>query len=152
MEELLGQARKVCQEAEAFSVSNLSTQAVFEANRLKQVQTKESTGTALRLIKDGRIGFAATNRVGGEQDLIAMALEMAPFGAEAKFEFPGAQSYPQVSVFDPAVQSVTEETMVDLGMALIERIKQADPEIVCEGEVSRRISQIEIVNSVGGRV
>lgn len=152
MGKILEQAKKSSQEAEVFSVSSRSTEAVFEANRLKQVQTKESTGSALRLIKDGRIGFAATTKVGSEGDLVEMALEMAPFGAEAKFEFPGLQSYPSVSVFDAEVEAVTEESMVELGQSLIEKIKEAEPEIVCEGSVSRLVANVVLHNSKGGNV
>ena len=88
IEELLKGAKKVAEEAEVFSVSRSETDAVFEANRLKQVVTRETSGRALRLIKGGRIGFSATNKVNGTKELVEMALEMAPFGAEAKFEFP----------------------------------------------------------------
>ena len=152
MEKLLDQARKVSQDAEVFFVSSQSTEAVFEANRLKQVQTKESAGSALRLIREGRIGFAATTKVGSESELVEMALDMAPFGAEAKFEFPGSQSYPSVAVFDSEVESVTEETMVELGQSMIDRIISAEPEIVCEGSVSRRTSNVILRNSRGGEV
>ena len=151
MEELLEQSRKTTNDAEVFAVSSRRTEAVFEANRLKQVQTKESAGTALRLIKDGRIGFAATTKPDGKQELLDMALEMAPFGAEAKFEFPGLQSYPSVSIFDPTVESVSEEAMAELGQSLIDRIKNAEPEIVCEGSLSRSTTRIEIINSHGGK-
>ena len=147
MEELLAQASKVSEDAEVFSVSSRSTEAVFEASRLKQVQTKESTGTALRLIKEGRIGFAATTKVGSENELVEMALDMAPFGAEARFEFPGSQSYPLVTVYDAEVESVSEEAMVDLGQLMIDRIKSAEPDIVCEGSVSRRTSNLMLTNS-----
>jgi len=152
LEQLLEQAKKVSQEAEVFSVSSQSTEAIFEANRLKQVQTKESTGSALRLIKEGRIGFAATTKVGSENELVEMALDMAPFGAEAKFEFPGTQKYPSVQVFDPEVDAVSEEAMVELGQSMIDRIKRAEPEIVCEGSVSRRTSNVILRNSRGGEV
>lgn len=151
MEELLDRARKACEEAEVFSASSRSAEALFETNRLKQVQSKESLGTALRVIKDGRIGFAATTKPASQADLVAMALEMAPFGAEAKFVFPGAQAFPPVEVFDERVQSVTEEAMVELGQALIDRIRAFEPDIVCEGSVSRRWFRIDIANSRGGR-
>ena len=151
MEQLLEQSKKISQEAEVFSVSTRKTEAIFETNRLKQVQTKESSGTALRLISEGRIGFAATTKVGSEAELVNMALEMVPYGAEAKFEFPGSQSYLPVSVFDPSIESVSEESMVELGQTLIDRIKQTEPEIVSEGSVSRRTMNVEIMNSRGGR-
>ena len=151
MEQLLEQSKKVSQEAEVFSVSTRKTEAIFETNRLKQVQTKESSGTALRLINEGRIGFAATTKIGSENELVNMALDMVPYGAEAKFEFPGSQSYFPVAVFDPEIESVTEQSMVELGQSLIDRIKQVEPEIVCEGAVSRRTLNVEIMNSRGGK-
>ncbi|MCP4721761.1 MAG: TldD/PmbA family protein, partial [Desulfobacteraceae bacterium] len=101
MEQLLEQSKKASQEAEVFSVSTRKTEALFETNRLKQVQTKESSGTALRLVNEGRIGFAATTKIGSEGELVNMAVDMVPYGAEARFEFPGTQSYLPVSVFDP---------------------------------------------------
>ena len=142
-------ANKSAEEVEVFSTSRKTTEAIFEANRLKLIQTKESQGTALRLIKNGRIGFSATNKPNGKQELLSMALEMAPFGAEAKFEFPGLYTYPEVAIFDPAVESISEEAMVQFGQSLIDGIRAKSPEIVCEATVSRTISSIQLRNSRG---
>ncbi|MFA4836896.1 MAG: TldD/PmbA family protein [Dehalococcoidia bacterium] len=151
MEELLARSARVSEGAEIFAVSSRATEAAFETNRLKQVRTKESSGTALRLIKGGRIGFSATNRADSKKELLNMALEMVPFGAEAKFEFPGPQSYSRISVFDSGVASVSEEAMVALGQSMIDKIVAAQPEIICEASVSRHISDIDIANSRGGK-
>lgn len=151
MEDLLIQAKKVADEAEVFSVSRSETDAVFEANRLKQVVTRETAGRALRLIKGGRIGFSASNKLDGTRELLEMALEMSPFGAEAKFQFPSRESYPEVEVYDPEVEKVTEEQMVELGQSLIDKIRAHTPEIVCQGGVSKSSVTVEILNSRGGR-
>jgi PmbA protein len=112
MEDLLEQVRKVAEGAEVFSISHIETDAVFEANRLKHVQSSETSGRALRIIKNGRIGFAASNKMDGVRELVDIALEMAPFGAEARFEFPSPGSYPEVEVYDPEIESVTEEVEI----------------------------------------
>jgi len=151
LEELLEQAKKVGEEAEVFSVSHRETDAVFEANRLKHVQAREASGRALRLIKGGRIGFSASNRANGAKELVAMALEMAPFGAEAKFQFPPLESYQRVEVYDPEMEAVTEEEMVELGQSLIDRVRGHTPELVCEASVSMGTFTVEILNSRGGR-
>ena len=151
MEELLKQAKKVAEEAEVFSVSRSETDAVFEANRLKQVVTRETSGRALRLIKGGRIGFSASNKVDGTKELVDMALEMAPFGAEAKFRFPELESYHKVEVYDSKVEKVSEEQMVELGQSLVDKIRKNTPEIVCQGGVSKNTVTVEILNSRGGR-
>ncbi|MGB2855502.1 MAG: DNA gyrase modulator, partial [Dehalococcoidia bacterium] len=147
MDELLEQARKVAEEAEVFSISHVETDAVFEANRLKQVQSRETSGKALRIIKEGRIGFSASNRANGAKELVAMALELAPFGAEAKFQFPSLETYPTVEVYDPEIEAVTEEEMVELGQSLIDKVREHTPELVCEASVSMGIISVEILNS-----
>ena len=151
MEELLKQAEKVAEEAEVFSVSRSETDAVFETNRLKQVVTRESSGRALRLIKGGRIGFSASNKVDGTKELVAMALEMAPFGAEAKFQFPPLEAYTRIEVYDSKVEAVTEEQMVEMGQSLIDKVRKHTPELVCQGGVSKNTLTVEILNSRGGR-
>ena len=115
MEELLELAKKVAEEAEVFSISRRQTDAVFEANRLKQVQTGETSGRALRLIKEGRLGLSASNRMNGTKELVEMASEVAQFGAEAKFRLPELEVYPKVEVYDGEIEAVTEEQMVELG-------------------------------------
>src|SRR4030042_836055 len=121
MEDLLKQAKMAAEEAEVFSVSRSETDAIFEANRLKQVVTRESSGRALRLIKGGRIGFSASNKVDGTKELVAMALEMAPFGAEAKFQFPALEAYTRIEVYDSKVEAVTEEQLGEVGQSLIDK-------------------------------
>ena len=151
MEQLLEQAKKVAGEAEVFSVSRSRTEALFEANRLKQVQTHETTGRALRLIKDGRIGFSASNRANGTADLVGMALEVAPFGAEARFQFPQHEELPVVEVYDPGMEAVSEEALVELGQSLIDRVRRHTPELVCEVSVSMSSFSMDIINSRGGK-
>jgi len=151
MEDLLKQAKKVAEEVEVFSVSRSETDAVFETNRLKHVVTRETSGRALRLIKGGRIGFSASNKVDGSKELVEMALEMAPFGAEAKFRFPPLEHYSGVEVYDPMIEKVTEEQMVELGQSLVDKIRRHTPEIVCQGGVSKNTVSVEIQNSRGGR-
>jgi PmbA protein len=151
MEDLLKQAKKVADEAEVFSVSRSETDAVFETNRLKHVVTRETSGRALRLIKGGRIGFSASNKVDGTKELVQMALEMAPFGAEAKFRFPSSERYSRVEVYDPGIEQVTEEQMVELGQSLIDKVRAQTTELICQGGVSKNTISVEIMNSRGGR-
>jgi len=61
LEQVLGSARRKAEQAEVFSASARATTVQFEANILKQVQSRESTSTALRIFKEGRIGFATAS-------------------------------------------------------------------------------------------
>ena len=77
MENILTQARKVADEAEVFAVSSEVTGVQFEANRLKHLQTKQSTTIALRIIKQGKIGYATTTRLDNTPELVSQ--EKKPF-------------------------------------------------------------------------
>ena len=86
--EILNCALKVAEQAEVFSVSSRETSVHFEANKLKQVQTKESSSIALRIFKDGRIGFAQASGTQDIEALVNMAVETSQFGLAANFQLP----------------------------------------------------------------
>lgn len=150
MEEILSRAKRGAEQAEVFQVSSKMTAVHFEANRLKQIQTKESTSTALRLIKRGKVGFAQSNGFIEPEALVNMAMETCQFGTAAKFDFPSPKAYPQVDIFDSQVDEVSINGMAELGEQLIAAIKQHTPDLVCEASVTKGITSVHIINSSGG--
>lgn len=150
MEAILEKARRVAEEAEVFLVSSEETPVHFEANRLKQVQSKQSTGVALRLVRGGRVGFASSNDPDDAEGLVNMAVDTAQFGSPARFQFPGPLKYPEVPVFDPATEKVTVKQMIGLGEELVAAITGHTPEILCEAYVTRGTLSLRIANSRGG--
>jgi PmbA protein len=151
MENILAQAKKVAEEAEVFMVSLEETPVRFEANRLKNIQSKQSSGVALRIVRQGRIGYAVTTDLDDSQHLVDMAVETAEFGMPVKFEFPSSTAHPDVKVFDPDT-AVSTEKMIELGEELIAIVKDHTPDIVCEVEVTRGVSSVHIINSRGGGI
>lgn len=124
----------------------------FEANQIKAVDSNEASGAALRLIKNGRVGFGSSSDLGNIDSLVASAVETSPFGAEAKFQFPGKAEFPEVPVFDPASNDVTLEEMVALGQRVVDELRAYSNDVQVEGGVSRSTSTITLINSRGGRV
>ena len=150
-EEILAEARKAAEEAELFSVTAEETQVHFETNRLKRIQTRQATSLALRVVKDGRIGFSLTTDTSRPQELIDSALETARFGMAARFVLPGPTVYALTQVHDAAVGEVPLENMVRLGQEMIEAIRAHTPEVICEAGVSWAILTVQIMNSRGGQ-
>jgi len=150
MERILERAAKAAQEAEVFTVISEETPAQFEANRLKHIQSKQSSYVALRIIKDGRIGYATATTLDDDESLVNAALETARFGTEAGFQFPPPTPYPEVAVFDPAVEAMPLENMVGLGEQLIDTVRGHTPNINCEATVSKGTVSVRLVNSRGG--
>ena len=166
--EILRSARKVAEQAEVFWVSSRETPVHFEANKLKQIQTKEDTSVTLRIFREGRIGFATANGPDGAgkkgspspnlslrgrgslRDLIDMAVETSQFGLPANFQFPSSKDYPEVRIFDPGVEEIPMEQMVQIGKELIAKVTSYAPNILCDVEVTKGTSSIYMVNSQGG--
>jgi PmbA protein len=148
--EILRSARKVAEQAEIFLVSSRAVPIQFEANELKQVQTKESSSIALRIFREGRIGFATASGGGGLEALVDMAVETSQFGGSANFQFPSPQDYSEMSIFDSKVEKIAMERMVEIGKELIAKIRDHTPDILCDVAVTKGTSSISIINSQGG--
>ncbi len=152
LEEILEKARRVAQEAEVFHLEQVDTPVRFEANQLTSIDTRELTGVALRIIKDGRVGFSATTDLSDLDALVQAAVETAPFGAEAQFQFPEVQSVPTVPVFDPAVGDLPLDRMVRIGQQTMDGIRAFSDEVLVSGSVSRSSQTVTLMNSRGGYV
>jgi PmbA protein len=150
MEEILARAKKAAQTAEVYQVSSEETSVKFEANKLKQLQTNQSTSMALRVVNNGRIGYATSTGITNAARLVANAVETAEFGSIAKFQFPGKEKYPKVNIYDDTVNDITTKDIISLGKEMIEAVTGFSPGISCDGSVSRSIITVRLMNSRGG--
>ena len=149
-ERVLALALRSVDDAEVFYVASSSVPARFEANAVKGVDANDSAGAALRVIKDGRVGFGSTSDLTNPQALVDAALETAPFGAEARFEFPPALPCPDVRPYDPSAGETTLEEMVALGERAVAEIRAYSSDVQVEGGVGKSDSTIAVLNSKGG--
>jgi len=151
MEEILDRALKAADEAEVFIASTDETPVQFETNRLKHIQSKQSKVVTLRIIKDGRIGYATTTRSDGFDEIIKAAVATAEFGQKAEFDFPTRRRFPTVQIYDPAVKKVSLEQMVALGEQMVTAVTAASPGILCEAGITRFSCEFSLLNSRGGK-
>ncbi len=151
MDEILELALKQVEEAEVFGFSDEEIPVEFESNRLKHIESKQSSVTALRVIKNGRIGYAVTSRQDEPRRLVEMAVETAEFGMQAKFELPAPEKYLPVKTYDPAIEDVSIEEMVRLGQEMVDGVHAVNPEVLCDAGASRHSGTVTIINSRGLR-
>ena len=148
-EQLLEKAAKVAQQADVFIVDSEETPVHFEANRLKGLQTKQSSSVALRIIKDGRLGFAVSTRPDDNEKLLEMAVETSRFGQVVDFDLPGAETYSAIDTFDGAVLKVPTAKMVELGEKMIAAILEKHPDVLCDGGVETAQVSVRVMNTRG---
>ena len=151
MEEILDRAMKAADEAEVFIASTEETPVQFESNRLKHVQSKQSKVITLRIVKNGRIGYATTTRLDDYEELIDGAVATAEFGQKAEFDFPTRRRFPAIGIYDPAVKKVSLEQMAALGEEMIAAVTAESPGIMCEAGVTKAACEFSMFNSCGGK-
>jgi PmbA protein len=152
MEEILAQAKKLADQAEVFTVTSENTPIQFETNRLKHAQTHQSTSVALRVVKQGRMGYSTGTQTDDVTGLVNSAIETAQFGTECHFDFPSLAEYPQVKISDPATQKVPLDVMIKLGDELISTIRTDWPDLMCQAWISKGETTVKIANTSGGQV
>ena len=126
--DILKQLRTQCDQVEVVNLESESTTVGFEANRLKTSRVEETKGVALRVVKNGRLGFAASSDESATEKLIANVLESAAYGDEIPIAFPSPQSAPEVTTFDQNITELSIPRMVEIGEDIIDLILQVEPE------------------------
>ena len=150
LEDLLEKAARVSDEAEVYHLQYRDEPVMFEANRIKLVETRESSGVALRIVKDGRIGFSSTSDPRNVDGLLHNTLEMVPFGPEAKLGFSSHRNFSTVEVYDPQTENLPKEDMINLGQTAIDRVTGYSSDVMCDATVSKGVHTVTILNSRGG--
>ncbi len=145
MEELSGQVGG----AELYESRNLQTPVSFRANALESVKSVETTGRALRVIHEGRVGFSTTTDLADDKTLVQNALQSAQFGGPAPFDFPTSQPGAPVQCFDPEVEAIETAEMIALGEKVVEKIRAYDPGLQIDLSVSKAVEELTLLNTSG---
>ncbi len=150
--DILKQLKTQAEQVEVVKVQGESTTVGFEGNRLKNSQVEETRGVAVRVVKDGRLGFAASSDEAATGKLMSNALESAAYGEEIPMAFPAPQSAPEVRTFDQAIAELSIPRMVEIGQEIIELILQIEPDTHIDLDLERGVSHTAIRNQAGTQV
>jgi len=150
--DILKQLQTQAEQVEVVSVRSESTTVGFEANRLKTSQVEETTGVAVRVVKDGRLGFAASSDEAATEKLVSNALESAAYGDEIPIAFPAPQPAPKVVTFDQAIAELPIPRMVQIGQEIIDIICQVEPRALVDVELERGVQHLSLRNQAGSNV
>lgn len=145
MEEISGQVGG----AELYELRGLSTPVRFQAGALESVKSVETTGRALRVIQEGRLGFSTTTDLGDDKVLVQNALQSAQFGGPAAFDFPERQPVPSVACYDPEVEAMDAAALIALGEEAVDRLRAHDQEMQIDLSLGRHVEQVTLLNTSG---
>ncbi|OKH23156.1 TldD/PmbA family protein [Chroogloeocystis siderophila] len=145
-EQLLDLSTKAGAEvAEVYQSRSLSRPIFFEANRLKQLESTQAEGTALRLWRNGRPGLAVAYGSVEPQALVDRAIALSQLNEPETIEI---ESHSQPSYPDLG-EAVSVEQLIDWGKQAIALIRDVYPEVLISAEWDSDVETTRLVNSLG---
>ena len=146
--EILEIASQYVDSAEVYYLESTSTPVNFDANKLKSLETKETRGATLRVIKNGKLGISSTTDLDSSRfkQFVKNAVESAEYGAEIDWNFPSHQ-VESSSIKMPNPPSV--EAMVKTGKEMIDYVREKDPETLNGASLNYNSSREIIINTNG---
>ncbi len=149
IEEILNNAAQTCDDAETYFVQQFSRSVVFESNKLREIQSKEINGIALRVIASGRTGITSTTNMSKAKETVPRAYTLSKFGPEVGFRFPQLAATSQVTTFDNSIENITSKQMVDAAQHTVEQVLSKHPKAQCSVYIQMALGDIQINNSSG---
>ncbi len=149
IEQALEIAARRAQAAEVSLTRSRATNAEYQDDKLKQVQVAQTTHLAVRVIVNGKLGRAHTTDPQQVESVIARAIQLAEFGSEAGFQFPGPADFPQVKTYDPDVERIPKEDLVAVGAQMLDLIKGYNNDIKVFAGAGWSAGEQRILNSSG---
>lgn len=150
-ERVLELASRRAQQAEVYAASSEGTPVSFKANQPQEIRTAVDRVLTLRVIAKGHIGLASTTRLDDPQALVNDAMALAPFGSKAHFNLPAKSPKDDVPSYDPGIAELSLQRLVEIGQNVISQVVAYNPDIVCSGEIEKRVARIDILNTRGCR-
>ena len=147
--DILTQLKKEAEQVEVLSLQNEKTTVEYEANQLKTCAVAETKGTAVRVIRNGQLGFSASTDETVINKLAANALESAAYGDKAPFSFPDPKPGPAVRTFDKAVADLPIARLVEMGKEILDLVLRVEPDARCNIGLERSIVTASIRNQKG---
>ena len=132
-------------EAEVYQSHSLSKPVFFEANRLKQIESNQSEGTALRLWYDNRPGLTVANGPVEPAIVVERAIALSKLNKPEEVHLSGNSQivYPNLG------EDVPSEKLVEWGKQTIALIRDVYPDIICNGDWECDVETTRLVNTQG---
>lgn len=131
--------------AEVYQSQSFSRPVFFEANRLKQLESSQSEGTALRLWREGCPGLAVAYGLVEPEVLVEKAIALSYLNSPETIELTESRTaiYPELGTL------VAVEKLVEMGKNAIAQIRDAYSDVICSAEFECEQETTILMNSQG---
>lgn len=143
-------------EAESFIMFDKELTIEVADQEVENMKVAETRGLGMRVIKDGRMGFAYTADLtaNGLDFVVKQALDNAKIAAQDEFNRlpqPGDDKYPQLDIYDPAIEQIPEEKKIQLAKDIERYAREYDRRVKITERCGYQdaLYHVAIVNSNG---
>ena len=138
-------SRQGASHAEVYQVTSESHPIFFEGNRLKQLESSQSIGTALRVWHNHRPGLAVAYGKIDSELLVEKAIALSQLNDPEVIEL--APSRKTIQDLGGVTASVSE--LIELGERAITQLREECPELICSAELDSERETTTLINSQG---
>ena len=140
------------EQVEVVEMQNEATTVEFESNKLKTSKVEETRGVAVRVVRHGRLGFAASSDMGAMEKLSANVLESASYGDKIPLHFPGPKLAARVQTFDSSIAELPVARLVDIGREIIEILLAVEPVAQINVSLNRGVQKLGVRTQAGADI
>jgi PmbA protein len=131
--------------AEVFQSESLARPVTFEANRLRQLETSQADGLALRLWRNGRPGLAVAYGAVEPQALVDRALALSDLNEPEALELVAGATRREPDLG----KAVPVEQLVQWGKEAIAQVRDKYSDVLCSAGFDCEVETTRLINSKG---
>lgn len=150
--DILKQLKSQAEQVEVVEIQSESTTVDYENNRLKTSKVEQTQGLAVRVVRKGRLGFAASSDERAVDQLMANALESAVYGDELPLKFPEPQPPAEVQTYDAKIAEFPIPRLAEIGQEILDLLLPVEPEARINISLNRGVSRLNLRNQAGAEV
>ena len=148
LEKILDLAKKSgVSSCEIVQKSSIENPITFENNVLKSLESNHSSGIALRVIKNNKIGISSTTDPEAIETLVSSAIETSEFGTEATFEL--SKEKIQNNQLDDSSDKPSLESLIEKGTNVVEHLRKFHKDLMVSGGFDCKEAETVYLNSNG---
>lgn len=138
-------SRRGASHAEVYQVTSQSQPVFFEGNRLKQLESSQSVGTALRLWLNNQPGLTVAYGKVDPELLVAKAIALSHLNQPEIIEL----ASPHQAIYDSSGAQATISELINLGNNVIQKLREEYLELICSAEFESEQETTTLINSEG---
>lgn len=130
--------------SEAYYASGESFEASVKNGQIIDYNVSSSIGLSFRALVDGKMGYASTQVL--DEEAVELLIEGAGVNAriieneDEEFIFQGSEAYPEINVYNPAVDEITAGEKIEMARLLEKKVLALNPAV-------KQVETVQIITS-----